>query len=413
MRAGAALLAALLAAASGCSDRPRTNPFDPGNPATGGRPAGFVAIGEEDQVRLRWRPAADAGNVSFQLYRRAAGEIGFKPLGPLLPAARAAFTDSTAVSGTRYDYRLYYVLGGARSGVPAEDYAIPGPLRVWFTDLDARTLNRLSSDGHRVAATVTGFHGPTALGFDPVHRRVWVTDTYDGLVIAVEADGTSRLRLTGLIEPVAIAIDPARDRMWVCDQARDAVFQYRLDGGLRTPASLTAINQPIDVAHDPRDGSIWVLERADHRVRRYTGTGTPLEAFSLFAPSRVEVDSVTQDAWITSFEGSAVYRITASGTIADTILVAGPIGVAVDAARGRIWIADALLGQVLALRRSGTEEFRIAGLTAVRELSLDRATGDCWATVPGSRSVVRLSPAGAATGGAGGLGEPWGVVSER
>ena len=411
MRAVAALLVLALAV-PGCADRPRTNPFDPGNPSTQGRPTGFLAIGENDHVTLHWDLAIVGGPVGYQLYRRGPGEPSFTPLGGVLPGGQLAYVDVTARSGSRYDYQLYYVLSGSRTGLPAQDYAIPGPRRVWYADLTYGSLNRLSSDSHRLAFTSTGFFGPTQCAFDSVHRRVWVSDTYAGQVASLDPDGVSRLRIGGLTEPVAIEIDAARDRMWVCDQARDAVFQFRLDGTVRAPTTLSGIDTPISVAHDPQDGSIWVCERGGNRVRRYSGSGTPAGAIDVIAPSRVAVDSLTQDAWVTSFEGGAVYRITNAATIRDTIPLFGPIGVGVDARRGRIWVADAVGGSVLAFHRSGALEFRVDGLPRVRELAIELATGECYATVPGSRSVVRISPAGAQLGGISGLGEPYGIVIE-
>lgn len=409
MRRAAALLALL--AIAGCADRPRSNPFDPGNPSTGGRPAGFVAIAEFGRVTLRWQASSAGAGVAFQLYRRVEGQAEFTTLGSILPATQTLYDDFGALNGARHEYRLFYVLSGSLSGLPAEDWAVPGPRRVWFTDLQARTVSRLSADGHRVAATSTGFFGPTQVVFDGRNRRVWVSDTYNGQVVSLQADGTSLLRITGLTEPVALAVDSLRDRMWVCDQARDAVFQYRLDGGARTPMSL-AVDRPIGVAFDPNDGSVWVCERGGNRVRRFTGSGTPFGSLDLFAPSRVAVDSLTGDAWVTSFEGSGVYRISPAGALEDTVALAGPIGVAVDARSGRIWVADAIAGAVVALRRNGLEEFRVTGLSRVRELVVEPGTGECFATVPGGRSVVRISPAGAVITGAGGFGEPYGITIE-
>lgn len=409
MRRLAALLAVALAL--GCAERQRSNPFDPGNPDTRGRPAGFVAIAERDRVALRWHVSGVGAGVGYQLFRRAQGELSYKPLGSELPPNQPFYDDLGATPGVRFDYRLYYVLSGSLSGLPAEDYAVPGPRRVWCSDLSARTLHRLSADGHRIAATWTGFYGPTQLCFDGRNRRVWLSDTYDGQVVSVDPDGASRIRITGLTEPVTIAIDSLRDRMWVCDQARDAVFQYRLDGGPRTPGSL-AVDTPIGVALDPVDGTIWVCERGGNRMRRFTGTGTPIGALDLFAPSRVAVDSTTQDAWVTSFEGAAVYRITASGAIADTIAFAGPIGIAVDARRGRIWVADAVAGAVVALHRSGVVQFRVSGLPRVRELVVELSTGECFATVPGARSVTRIAATGGVIGGAGGFTDPYGITIE-
>jgi sugar lactone lactonase YvrE len=381
MRALAAFLA--LALIAGCSERPRSNPFDPANPSTGGRPAGFQAIAQNGAVSLRWQPAGSPGTAGYVVYRRVQGETDFRDISSVLSISASSYYDAGAANGLLHEYRLYFVLDGALSGLPAEDSATPGPRRVWVADLSGRTLSLLSADGRYAATTSGGYLGPTGVAFDARNRRTWVADTYDGRVVGVSATGFGSLSIGGLTEPVAIAVDSTRDDLWVCDQARDAVYHYTLGGAPNTPFSLGGIDTPLSVASDPVDGSIWVCERGGDRVRRYSNAGSPAGAPIVAAPSRVAVDSLS-----------------------------GPIGVAVESRRGRIWIADAIAGTVVALDRTGAVQLRVTGLPRVREVAVDLATGECFASVPGIGRVVRLSPTGAVLTSAGGFVDPYGVVVE-
>lgn len=402
------LIAAL--ALAGCSRRERSNPFDPANPTTGGVPVGFVAIAGRGVVDLRWQPSSVPGEVGFQLFRRLPGETEYSPISGLLHGGTSAAVDFPARDGVLHEYRLYHVLEGRVTGLPAEDRATPGPRRPWVSDFVARTLSRLSNDGRRVAEVRTGFFGPTAVAVARGSRRVWVADTWQGQVLGIDPDGSVRVTIPGLTEPVAIAGDLGRDDLWICDQARDAVYRYGFGGTLKTPSSLGTLDAPLDVAVDLARGAVWVCERGGNRVRRFQSDTTPIAAADLIAPSRVAVDSATGDAWVTSFEGGMVVRFDADGIARDTTRLAGPIGVAVDPRAGRIWVADARAGALVALRRAGAEEFRVTGLPRVEALSLDLMTGECWAAVPGSGQVVRVAAPGTVLERAFGFTDPAGIA---
>lgn len=407
-----ALLALLILAsvAAGCARRDRANPFDPGNPDTRGRPAGFVAIAGRGVVELRWERASLPGEVGFELFRRRPGEADFSAITGLLPAASTGHVDFPVPDGERLEYRLYYVLGGLVSGQPAEDVATPGPRRPWVADVLARSLYRLSNDGRRVAETRSGFLGPTAVTVDGANRRVWVADPFQGRVLGIDPDGVTRVTLTAFTEPVAVAVDAGRGDAWICDQARDAVYHYTLLGQPKAPSALTGIDAPLDAATDPVRGTLWVCERGGNRVRLFRSDGTPLASAALAAPSRVAVDTSTGDAWVTSFEGARVVRFDASCTPRDTVPLQGPIGVAVDGREGRIWVADARAGAVVALRRSGLEEFRVAGLGRLDDVAADPFDAGCWVTSPGLGQVVRVAPPGVVVERGGGFYSPSGIA---
>jgi sugar lactone lactonase YvrE len=166
------------------------------------------------------------------------------------------------------------------------------------------------------------------------------------------------------------------------------------------------------VALDPADGSLWVCERNANQVRRFFRSGTPISSIAVVAPSRIAVDSTTRDAWVSSFDGRNVVHLLASGAPVDTIPLQGPIGIAVDWRRGRIWVADARAGQVVAMRRSGLIEFTVGGLSRVNDVSVDLATGDCWATAPGVSSAARIGADGTLRQWLPGLANPYGVLAD-
>lgn len=409
MRPGAALL--VLTLLTGCSSREHSNPFDPANPITRGRPGGFAALAGSGLVRLRWTPPPIEGDFGYQAYRRAQNDSVFRPVGMQLPGSQSSLLDFGLTNGLRYDYRLYFTFSGVLGGLPAEDHATPGLLRPWLADLARHSLIELTPDGRQIAFESSGFYGPTGVAVDPRTGWVWLCDTYDGRVIAYDPERATRVSIAGLSEPVAVALDPIDATAWVCDQARGGVYHFTSGGAPASPAQLSPIDTPIGIALDPTGATVWVCERGANRVRRYARDGTPLGATNVTAPSRVAVDSANGDAWVTSFDGRAIVHLSPAGAVLATLADAsGPIGIAVDAPGGRIWVADARGGGVIAFRRSGLVEFRVAGLPGARDVAVDLPTGEAWVTVPGLGEVVRIAPNGIVLEFLRGLSDPYGIA---
>ena len=109
MRTVAALLA-LGVLLGGCSERERANPFDPMNPSTGGRPAGFKAIAGSGYVQLRWQTPVGVDLTGYHLRRRAQGDSVYRVLVNAIHASQTSFLDTNVQNDQRYDYRLSFII---------------------------------------------------------------------------------------------------------------------------------------------------------------------------------------------------------------------------------------------------------------------------------------------------------------
>jgi hypothetical protein len=116
----------------GCATRERANPFDPQNPATQGRPAGFVALAADQRVSLSWQPVAGENLVGYQLFRRRASETDFTPLAGTLPLAQSSFQDLGLINGEDVFYRCYFVFASGLGARFAEDVAAPGAVLAFY-----------------------------------------------------------------------------------------------------------------------------------------------------------------------------------------------------------------------------------------------------------------------------------------
>jgi DNA-binding beta-propeller fold protein YncE len=384
------VLGALLLA--GCSRRERLNPFDPMNPNSSGRPPGFVALAGDHEVTLRWNSVQGTTLIGFQVYKRGPGETEFTPLTGVLGTFTTGYRDIVVANGFEYAYRLYFVFASGLGNLPAEDVATPGSAIPWLVENGGTDLMRITADNRRVALRRPEYGGTADVAANPVTGDVWVADPGSNRVVIYDPFNGVTVSVPGFSVPRAVSVDTYDGSAWVCDQG-GSIIHVAADGSI-APFSFGPVNQPMDVAVDLFDGSVWVCERGDNRVARYEA-GQQLWIRSLNAPSRVAVDSTTQDGWVTSFAGGTLTHLTSSGLpIGAPLVLSSPLGVCVDHRRGRIWVADPGAGQLIAVRRDGSVEFRVTGLTDVGDVSVDLTSGDAWAVRGVGGALVRVSSAG-------------------
>jgi DNA-binding beta-propeller fold protein YncE len=382
----------LLLLPAGCSRRERANPFDPRNPNSSGRPSGFMALAGDHQVTLRWNSVQGPTLLGYQVFRRGPGETDYTPISGTLDAFSTTYRDIVVVNGFDFEYRLYFVFASGLGSLPAEDVATPGTAIPWLVENGGTDLMRITPDNRRVSARLTEYAGTADVATNPVTGDVWVADPgADRVAIFKPYDGIT-VSVPGFALPRAIAVDGYDGSAWVCDQG-GSIVHVSADG-TNAPFSFGPINQPMDVAVDQFAGSVWVVERGDNRIARYDA-GQQQWFRPVPAPSRVAVDSTTQEGWVTSFTTGTLTHITSTGLpVGAPLELTSPLGVCVDHRRGRIWVADPGAGQLVAVRRDGSVEFRVTGLADVGDVAVDLTTGEAWAVLGVGGRLTRVSPAG-------------------
>ena len=410
MRRLVPLLALLALLAAGCSRRERTNPLDPGNPQTGGRPEGFNAIAGFSSVSLRWTARADLGIDGFQLFRRTPSDSAFQPLGTLLQPTSNTFLDAGISNGRDYRYRLYYVIGGQLSTLPAEDIATPGPLRPWVCDPGNSDLVRLSADGRDIVARNQIGITPYSITVSPNEGLLWVSDPFSGTVLRLEPVFLTGTEITSLAQPFQIALDNLNGTAWITD-LNGSLGHFFTSGQPAQPGRIDFLQSPGGVAVNPNTREVYLCETGGNRVRRYANDGVPLSAGSVPAPSRVAIDTVSRFVWVTSLPTGRVYCMNEAAQVLDSLsLFTGPIGIAVDSRRRRVWVADAVGNQVIVLdAATRTEVFRITGIGEPRDVDIDLMTGDAYVVARAERSLIHLSSTGAIVARLTGFSDPYEV----
>jgi DNA-binding beta-propeller fold protein YncE len=409
MRALLPLLAGASLLFAGCSDRERANPFDPLNPSTGGRPSGFAALAGNGEVRLFWDAATGDAFVGFQLFRRDPGETGYHAITGLLPRVSTSYLDAPLANGSDFAYRLHFVFQSGLGTLAAEDIATPGTTMPWMVESGGSEFLRLTPDNRHVSERRGGLLAAADVAANPRNGDVWVADQGGGRLVIYQNGSGVTVTVPGFQLPTAVAVDPSNTTAWVCDASRGLVYHVRRDGQVY-PAPIGPLVHPVDSAVDPFSGDVWICEFGGDRVRRYDGAGVFQWSLAVPGPSRVAVDSTTQEAWVTSFEDATVTHVSPGGQVLGTYQnFVAPLGVAVDSPRDLIWIADPYAARVTALHRDGQEAFHVTGLTDAGELSVDAATGEAWVVLGTIGSVLRISPSGTILRSQGGFHSPFAI----
>jgi hypothetical protein len=175
----------------GCEKRDRLNPFDPGNPDTGGLPSFIDARAGNHRVALEWDLGEFGGIVATRIQRRVDGQA-ISNLTPALNPAIREFLDTSAQNGIAYEYRLEIeLISGARQAT-AWDAATPGDAIPWVVDSDGGGLSRLTPDARDQLTSVGAGRWFLDLAIDTSTATVWSVDFLQGELFQRRPSGGCR-----------------------------------------------------------------------------------------------------------------------------------------------------------------------------------------------------------------------------
>ncbi|MGH7726756.1 MAG: hypothetical protein ACREOU_15120 [Candidatus Eiseniibacteriota bacterium] len=410
--AGVLPLACVLA---GCEDRPRSNPLDPGNPATGGGPSGFGALAAHESVRLAWR-AAPVGTtlLGFFLERRTLPSTVFSAVGDILPPTSTGAFDAGLANDSTYEYRLSYVtVDSTIAGRSALSTASPGPELIWVSDPGADEIARMTPDGRNRFLTISGALTVNRLAVDPSDGALWATEPLDGRIKIFDTDGSPLAVFGGPVQPNAIAVDALSGTAWVCDEFANVAQRFDRSGGVQ--ATTAVLGQPSDVAPTGA-GDVWIVDQGGDtgpgQVLRVTASGAALTTLPVGSdPRRVAVDLLDGSIWVSRFDAGEIQHLSPTGAELHRIGgLQGPYAIDIDEFRNIVWVGLDGANAVLALNRGTGATIRtVTGIARPRGVAVVDRTGEVWIASISEGEVVRLASDGTVLGRIGGFEAPFDV----
>jgi len=377
MRRRLLVLAALLVVGVGCSNRLRNNPFDPGNPDTGGRPPGFVGVAGDGRIDLSWDLVVSDHLLGYELFRQGPGDTGFVLVKALIPADETSFSDSLLVNDSTYAYRLRFVLVGGRRGTSSDVVARPGTARIWVADAGTGFITRVAPDGRAREFVLPGLETPSFVGVEPVQGRVWATSRDQG-IIAIWSPNGILIDVNGSLgAPGRVAPIPTTNDAWVTDERAGAV--HRFNSGAGITASATDFDLPSDVV--AVSGGAWVADRDGRRLVHMTSAAVvDFDEAVPDKPWRLASDPSNGDVWVSYTEAGAVECRNNAGALRFRIEdLARPFTISFDATAGLAWIVEASGDEVVAFDRTGVKRATLS-VKAPRGVVANPRNGEIWVT---------------------------------
>jgi DNA-binding beta-propeller fold protein YncE len=402
------LLAFLLVAPIGCSERDHLNPVDPENPDTGGVPWGFQAVAGNQEVTLDWTPFEFDDLAAFRIDRRT-GAGADSAIARLLPDA-GSFADTTAENSQDYRYRLVPLLAGDRPvAVSGTVAATPGPQLAWVADTGGFQVARLAPDGRVVVFRRSGFRAPNSVSVSALDGRAWVADSFHGRLVALDDTGTTTFEIGGFGIPKAVSVSPVDGSVWVADEEVGEVVHLEVKGAVLGRAS--GLTLPADVAANSADSSAWAADAGSGEVLRIGAQGQVLARTGGFSqPLQIAAVPADTSCWVADDDLNEVAHLAPDGSRLNTIApIRQPFGLAVDPSSGDLWVGSFADGTVERYSSDGQLELTIGGFVGPLGIARDPVDGGVWVVDSGRDQVVKLDATGAEIARTGGYSTPYDI----
>ncbi len=239
-----------------CSDRERTNPFDPNNPFTHGAPTNVRVKSHRNTIELRWSKIDVEDLSHYQISRAIENEE--------LDSFRTLSADTNFFFDTPVDYDTTY------------RYAVQA-----FTEYDAGTL----SD------TVKTIPGPV---------NFVIADFYNFVVRKLTYDAEYIMAVNYFPSPIAVETHLQEGNIYIAEYWSQQITVT--DPELNPINTLELNDRPIDFALDAVNQQLYILGFDQNQLIIITTLGAHVESislpFQLAVKSHICYDSLSSCAWI-------------------------------------------------------------------------------------------------------------------
>ena len=381
-----------------CADRQRSNPLDPLNPVTQGKPTGLKASSSLDTVFLRWDQLTIDDLSGIQLYRRAGPGTRFLPF-VFLSGQATAFTDSDVDYGVNFSYQISAVGDNYESEKSDVIEIEPGPANVWVATNPggSNTLLQLTHDARHVRQAVSGFRTIIDIEPFPNDGNIWLLDSFSSFF-------TQAVQLTGNVRflPPAVDVNGATDaavvhatgELWIANPLNSLVFKLN-SSGVRV-AGESGFAKPTALAVDQRNATCWVADQGTQTVVKLDANGARVAVADMAfnGVQSIAVNSRNGAVWVA--ENQKVIRFSESGQRVQILpWTFGSVRkIAVNDSTGSVWILDWQPSTVYKFSDGGEMEIEMGGFFNPRDLAINLFDNTCLVADTENGRLVKIEPDG-------------------
>ena len=222
--------------------------------------------------------------------------------------------------------------------------------------------------------------------------RVLVADTFNSRIIAMNADGSSRISIgSGFSYPNGVAVD-ASGRIFVADTGNNRIVAMNADGSNQAVIG-SGFQSPRGIAIDQL-GRVFVADAGNDRIVRMNADGTSQATIGsgFHVPTGVAVAG-TGRIFVADTGTNRIVAMDADGSNQATIGsgFSSPRGVAIDAS-GHVIVVDSNNSQIVTMAADGSNQVAIgSGFNFPWGVAID-ASGQIFVADTTNYRIVQITP---------------------
>ena len=382
-----------------CSDRKRTNPLDPQNPETKGKPVGLYIYAEEHRVTLGWKPLSLKGITAINVYKRSQADSEFVRVDQVDPQYNE-YMDYSVEYGVKYQYYITVSAGNYESP-PSKILSItPGPTYTWVADIQSGYVTKLTHDLSVHLFNFGTVNYPTLVSVSPRERMAWVYSRFSNRLYKVDSRGGMDMVLTNFPDIRDMEVDTTLKDLWISQPYKGKVQRIQSNGVINMVS--TVLSHPTAIAIDQFRHRCWLIDEKSRRVVRLTFNGRLgiVAQENFIAPKDIAVNSVTGDLWIA--DSTRVIKLdylgAPTGIMSRNFYYARYL--AIDSKRNSCWVVDMEPpnhpASLLKLDENGRVLFKLTEFGNPKYIAVNEWDGSCLLadTGYGYSGLWKISPDG-------------------
>jgi hypothetical protein len=338
-----------------CSNRNRSNPLDPKNPDTHGKPTDLRILSDRDNVTLSWDKITLDDITGYKIYKRNQNESNYQII-ETIGSNRSTFTEETVPYDQQMTYQITALTSSGYESPFSDSVSITaGPNNYWIVDYYMGSVFHLTYDCLHFFSRFDYLLYPIAITADTTNRSVYFLEEVFGYIWKINKAGEIKLWVSGLNHPSDIAFDNLAQTIWVCNNDGSEIVRFDMDK-VKLGTS-TGFGKIINLRLSGKDEGCWIMDALYKSVAH----------LSLYGIEDVKIE----------------YPLTEPSTIS------------CYQSEGWIWIADSL--QLIKANANGEIACTIDMNQSITSLSIDQSTGDCWAAIvtdQNAHEILKFSPSG-------------------
>ena len=208
-------------------------------------------------------------------------------------------------------------------------------------------------------ATVPAGISPVAVGVNPVTNEVYVANSGDGTITAINGLTNSTTTITVGTTPSAVAVNPVTDLIYVLNNNNGGTGSVSVINGATNTVTGSAISvgsNPIAIALNPVTNKIYVANEGGNSITVIDANNGDATASVTVGtlPVALAVNAVTNEIYVANYSGNSVSVIQGSSNSVGSPIAVGlsPTAVAVNPVTNHIFVANYGAGSVTVIAGS-------------------------------------------------------------